>query len=68
MNGGSITRKAQAFSRFTAINSRHSHKWLVNSFYTQSCFALGICNHSTWARINEDDARWDKLFKEGGAK
>ena len=39
---------------------------LTDSFYDQACFALGICNHSSWVKIGPDDPRWDEFEKEGG--
>ena len=56
------TRKARAFARFAAA---HPHikdgPKLNDAFYDQACFALGICNHSSWVRMDVNDKRWDKV-------
>ena len=42
---------------------------IQDTFYDQACAALGICNHSSWTRIDPNDERWDGIFTEkGGAE
>lgn len=60
-----ITRKAAAFGRFVTKHQRHTNKWLQDNFYDQACHALGICNYSTWVRLDPNNECWDKVFAEG---
>ena len=55
------TRKAAAFARFSARHTRHTDKYLRDHFYDHACYALGICNHSTWVRLDANDKCWDKV-------
>ena len=61
-----VTRKGRALARFAAKHPHLDGMRLTDSFYDQACFALGICNHSSWVKIGPDDPRWDEFEKEGG--
>lgn len=59
-----FTKKSQALDRFSKKHTTYSCIHLNDAFYVQASLALGICNISTWVRIEDNDPRWDSLFKE----
>ena len=56
------TKKARAFARFARTHRASPGMTIEDTFYDQACMALGICNHSTWMRLDPNDNRWDDIF------
>ena len=63
-----FSKKAQAFNRFSKKHPSYKGSKLQDNFYEQASFALGICNISTWVRIDENDPRWDEFLREDGCE
>ena len=57
------TRKAAAFARFAAANPRCKGLRLRDKFYLQSSMAMGICSHSAYMKLDENDQKWDEVCK-----
>ena len=59
-----FSKKAEAFNRYSKKHPTYKGSKLQDNFYEQASFALGICNISTWVRMDDNDSRWDSLFSE----
>lgn len=55
------SRKDLAFARFAAANPDCKGRRLATEFEVQASFAMGICNHWQYLKLEENDKRWDEV-------